>query len=412
MSILFELTRYGFVLVAAGGLLYWIIVVTRTLRALRAIPAVQEGLEHDAKDEDGVEPPVCIVLPAHNEERVIDECLHSLRAQAYSSLSIVIVLDRCTDRTAEIVKRHAAEDDRIDIIENSTCPPDWAGKCHAAELGARHAMTSRPALRDGFLLFADADTQFVPDLVRASVGLAKGRKVDLLSLLSTLRAARWFEQVAQPIAAMNLVRLFPIDRLNRGEGRRAFANGQFMLFRTPVYDEIGGHASVRERLLEDIALAKRVRITGGAIGVYFSANALRCSMYESFDAFVSGWKRIFLEGCNRKVSRLRKNAIRVAYAGLMVPLAQAAAIAFAVHAITGGDILYPAAALLVVGVALVLQGMALIPAYQRAGSSRWGTLLFPLGSAIIAFIMWRAADDLCERRPVRWGGREYILEPR
>ena len=166
---------------------------------------------------------------------------------------VVLVLDRCTDGTLEIARRHAEADPRITIVENDSCPEGWAGKCHAAAVGARRATGA-------YLLFTDADTVFDPDLVRASVALAHARDLGLLSLLSTLTFTRRDEQIVQPVASMILVGLYPIDRVNRDDTPRPFANGQFMLFRRSTYDRLGGHAAVRDSVLEDLAFASAVSI--------------------------------------------------------------------------------------------------------------------------------------------------------
>src|SRR5205823_291327 len=94
--------------------------------------------------------------------------------------------------------------------------------------------------------------------IRACVALLERRRLDLLSLLSTLTCDTWFERLAQPAAGFELVRQYPISRANRRSNPRAFANGQFMLFRRAAYDAIGGHGAVHDELLEDLALARRL----------------------------------------------------------------------------------------------------------------------------------------------------------
>jgi chlorobactene glucosyltransferase len=395
----------------AGGLGFWLTVAWRVRRSMRGRPTIRAGLDLPPPPGDGDRawPRVSIIVPVHNEEDLIDRSASALRAQRYEALEIIFVLDRCTDGTAAILQRHAKADDRIVLVENDARPDDWAGKCHAARLGAERAAGA-------YLLFTDADTVFDPDLVRAAVALAADRGIHLLSLLSTLRCTRTFERIAQPVASLTLMRMYPIERINRpraGAGRgRPFANGQFMLFDRAWYEKIGGHAAVKDALLEDIALARALHEAGGQCGICLADGMLTCSMYESSAEFELGWKRIFIEACKRKPWRLRKNALRLLANGIALPIAQAVALILGVMILFS----YPPN----LGLALVpltvggwlTQLFTLMHIYGVAGAPRLAALLYPAGSLMVARIMFDGASDLAHRRPIPWADREYVLEPR
>jgi glycosyltransferase involved in cell wall biosynthesis len=348
---------------------------------------------------------VSIIVPAHNEERVIDACAASLRAQRHPALEIIFVLDRCTDRTREILLAHAHADARIKIVENDACPEDWAGKCNAARLGAERATGA-------YLLFTDADTWFDPDLVSASLALARDRGLGLLSLLSTLTCTHAWERIAQPVASMNLVRMYPISRVNREENARPFANGQFMLFDRECYERIGGHRAVKDDLLEDIAFARKVYASGSRCGIYIADDMLRCSMYDSLGAFVLGWKRIFIEACKRKPTRLRRNAWSILSTGVGLPALQVVAFTLGILLLHGGHPVPGAALVAVVTAGVTVQIVTLMWVYALCGTPRLPALLYPVGCWIVGRIMLDGARDLAQRRPVTWAGRTYVLEPR
>lgn len=357
---------------------------------------------------DGIDPALpklSIIVPAHNEERVIDACCRSLRGQLYPDLEIVFVLDRCTDRTLDIARQHAAEDGRIVVIENDSCPEDWAGKCNAARLGAERATGE-------FLLFTDADTQFEPDLCRAAVTMAITRGAKLLSLLTSLTYKRNFERIAQPVATMQLMRIYPPQRQRSSKQVRPFANGQFMLFSRDWYETIGGHSAVKDDLLEDLAFARLTQQAGGETAVLLADGMLRCSMYDSVKDFQTGWKRIFIEACRRKPKRLRKHARRILLTGIGLPIAQIASLLVAAILFAQGMIATPVAMLAVTIIGWAIQFAALVCAYRLAGAPISAIIFYPIGSWITAKAMLDGAADLTQRRPVRWGGREYVLEPR
>lgn len=381
----------------------WVMVLVRVRRVAKTMPTLRAGLElpFDAASA----PKVSIVIPAHNEEAVIEDCLRSVRAQDYPNLEIIIVMDRCTDSTADIVARHAAEDDRITPIVNTSCPEDWTGKCNAVHQGALRSTGE-------WILFADADTTFDPRLLRAAFAQAQHRKLNMLSLLTTLTFQHQFEFVAQPVAGMWLLRMFPIDMVNRADKPRPFANGQFILVERSMYEKSTGFAGVRDQVVEDIAFARLVNEHGGRGGILLAEGMLRSSMYESFEQFKLGWKRIFIGACKNKPSRLRKYGWRALLAGVFVPLAWIIAIVLGIALTVGGE--WPLGVLLI-GMVLAAYGvhlLALSDAYQLGGAPRRSALYYPLGSWHTGRILITAANDLMARKPVVWGGKQYVLEPR
>lgn len=385
----------------AAGTAYWAVVWWRLHRMLPRIPVVEDHVR--VIDGEAAEDLVTVVVPAHNEARVIARCAEGLLAQDHASLEIVFVLDRCTDETAAILRRTVGEDPRVRIVENDRCPEDWAGKCRAASLGAAVA-------RGRWLVFTDADVRFAPHLVGAALRTAKARECGLLSLVGRLESGSWFERVLQPPAAVGLLRIFPLDRANRLHRPRAFANGQFMLFSREAYEAVGGHAAVKLDLLEDLAFARRINEAGIRLGVATAKDSMGVSMYPSFEAMRRGWRRIFIEACGRSPRRMRRYAIRTAGAALL-PVAVVGAFALAVHAGSGGHRLATAGLAGLASTAVLVQTLALRRIYRSMAMPRAAVFWFSIGCLVVANELRRGALHLESGRPIRWGGREYVIPP-
>ena len=180
---LFDITSQILGIIVAGTLIFWLGFFVRLLRMTKDKPTIREGLSLAIDDSK----PVSIIVPAHNEERVIDKCAEALRSQSYKNIQIIFVLDRCSDKSLDILQKHAIEDDRVTIVENDSCPDDWAGKCNAARLGSESSTGD-------WLLFTDADTKVDKDLVRCAIASATKRGASLLSLLSSLTTENFFEK--------------------------------------------------------------------------------------------------------------------------------------------------------------------------------------------------------------------------
>ncbi|RPG18045.1 MAG: glycosyltransferase [Phycisphaera sp. TMED9] len=398
MSLAISITTLVFAVLAAATAIYWGFVFGRLVRLARHTPELRDGLQMNVVDEL-----VSIIVPAHDEARVIERMVTSMRAQQDMNIELIVVLDRCTDDTFGRLTEAAGGDPRIRVVVNDTCPEGWAGKCNAAAVGAAEATGE-------WVLFTDADVQFDPGVVRAAVAIAAENDVDLLSAYTRLTSGHWWEIIVQPPAAITLLRMFPPDRVNSEDRPRSFANGQFLLFRRAAYDRLGGHSTVKDDLLEDLAFAKAVHRQGGRVRVVHSDTMIQTSMYESLDDLLSGWRRIFIESCHRNVGRLNRNVIRVAGAGLG-PVASFFGVVVGLVSFDRGEFWIGLVGIIAGGCGVVISGVTLAVIFGRGGMPRVGILGWPLGCLLVAGALRRGATDLEKGRPIRWGGREYVIEP-
>lgn len=381
---------------SAACAVYWGMATSRIVRTRRTLPTASAGLT--------LAPPpgsVCVVIPAHNEAAVLPELIASLRAQDHPRVRFVLALDRCTDDSARASRTAIGDDPRFTLIEINACEPGWAGKVHAVYRGVHDG----GALNDDYLLFADADTLFHPACVRATLALLHARGLGMLSLLSTMRYRHWFELLVQPACGLELVRQYPLLRANDPARRRAFANGQFMLFTREAYSRFGGHHEVRHELLEDLRLARILEYYAIPQGIVLADEMLVCRMYASADQFRRGWKRIFTEAGNRKPGRLLASAANLCFTASIMPMLTASAVAMGLFRHSGAAVEGWALASGVAGLAAYAIAMGLV---ARTARAPWSTAAaMPLGACLAAGLLVRAALDLVRRRQTLWGGMSY-----
>ncbi len=388
--------------------LYWGVALWRFVQTRRELLTARQALSLP-EPAGGAWPGVCIVIPAHNEAHVVEGLVRSLRGLDYPRLMVVLSLDRCTDGTADVLARAIGGDARFIVHTVGAWREGWAGKVNAVW----DAVSARPEAHDAdMLLFADADTTFDPGCVRACVKLLRHRGAGLLSLLSTLSSQTWYEKLVQPATSLELVRMYPPLRVNRDAQTKALANGQFMLFTREAYFACGAHPGVRATLLEDLAIAKRVKQAGHVAHVTFADGMLRCRMYETWPAFVTGWRRLFIELARRNPRQLIRNALASLGASGGLALAGWLCVVLGLVGALGGH----APALGVVTACVGVVGLAfyyglLLAGFRYGGAPVIGAVLYPFTCLVANWLMVRAALDLWARRPIRWAGREYVLEP-
>lgn len=388
---------------------YYSVILQRIISARSWLPTLRDA--HRRMAGPPVTGGVCIIIPAHNEQAVIGHAVRSVLAQEVDDLRLVLVLDRCTDGTRAEAERAAGGDPRVEIIENHDCPAGWTGKNNALRRGVEDSRGASGAAR---LLFIDADVTLRPGAINAAVWLADEKRLDLLTLMTTLTSDRWFERIVQPASCFELGRLFPLDRVNSDRAPRALANGQFMLFRREAYDAIGGHGRVKDELLEDIAFARvmRTRKVNRKFGCFMADGLVVCRMYRDWPTFIRGWKRIYTELLRRRVARLRRAAWRIRIIDLLCPVCAAGAIVAGAAAIARGHTLIGAGAAGVGAVTLGAMLIVLVIVYRKQHTPAAWLAMYPVGAWMTSRLLLKAASDLRRGNAISWGGLTYAREAR
>ena len=229
---------------------------------------------------------VSVLLPVRDEAHRVVPCLEALLAQrGVPHLEIIVLDDGSTDGTAEVVGQLAAGDPRVRVVTGRPLPAGWLGKPHAC-----HQLAASAAADHSVLAFVDADVVLAPDAVATSVALLG--TLDLLTPYPRIIAVGWGERLVQPLLQWSWLTFLPLRGVERSRRPSlAAAGGQFLVVRRAGYERAGGHAAVRDRVLEDIELARRIKRTGGRIALADGSRLASCRMYTSWNELVAGYTK-------------------------------------------------------------------------------------------------------------------------
>ena len=345
-------------------------------------------------------PLISVLIPARNEEAYLAECLGSVCSQDYPRLEILLINDRSTDRTAEIAQEFADRDPRVRVISNDHLLPGWTGKTFVLHQGVAHASGE-------WLWFLDADTVHAPSFLSVMLEHARSQSAALISLLPELKCETFWEQVVQPLGAIVLMQSFPLDRVNNDRSKLAFANGQSILITREAYDAAGGHAAVRDRFVEDIGLATKVKGLGYPIRTVLVRRLVTCRMYASLDQLIKGWSRILYDALGRNVWKL---GARLLDPIIFCQSGHVALIAAIVMLIAGVPGPFPTWLL---GLS-ILHHILMYPVfklvYETSVPGSKYTALFPLGNLVTDWILLRSLW-MCLTGRVTWRGTDYRSSP-
>jgi len=227
---------------------------------------------------------VSAIIPARNEEASIARAVESVAAQPEID-EVIVVDDQSTDGTGAVLAQLASRIPKLKILNTGEAlPPGWAGKNYAVSIGAA-------ASTGDWLLFTDADTYHLHGSTRRALCDAVEHDAVLVSYSPEQELGSFWERALIPFVYCRLANKFSFARVNDRRQADAAANGQFVLLLREVYEKLGGHAAIAGQILEDVALARRVK--GAGYGIYFTApfGTVRTRMYRSFHAMWQGWTK-------------------------------------------------------------------------------------------------------------------------
>lgn len=254
-------------LIAFASLAAWSYLLFRRGGFWRADQRLADAPDADARPKDW--PEIVAVIPARDEAATIGAVVQAHLACDYpGAFSVILVDDGSSDGTADIAQRAAdelaaeeaaAETRPFTIITAPEKPPGWSGKLWAVHAGLAEARKTAP--HAAYILLTDADIIAAPDTLRRLAAKAEAEGLALASLMARLDAHGSWGGLLIPAFIYFFQKLYPFARVNDASDNTAAAAGGFMLARADALDAIGGVENVKGDLIDDCALARRIKDT-------------------------------------------------------------------------------------------------------------------------------------------------------
>lgn len=355
----------------------WVLVDLSLLRDVLSVPRLPSALPADR-------PGVTAIVPARDEAERIEGTVRGLLESRGVDLRVVVVDDRSTDRTGEIVARIADADPRVELVRVDALPAGWLGKPHACQRGAERA-------RGEWILFTDGDIHMAPDVVARAVLAARAERAEHVVLTPGVERPTIAARAALATFALGLVG--PLARANRDERYGWAGIGAFNLVEARAWRAIGGHARLAYEVVDDMKLGLLLRRGGFRTRGYLGGRELSAAWGRSageilrlleknqfaffgFDAaatlaFIAGGTALWLAG-----------PLGFAHGGASGAFAGLAWLAFAIPAAIGA---------------------------ARDGQNPLFAVFAPLGAPILLLAVARSMWTTLRRGGVAWRGTLYPL---
>jgi glycosyltransferase involved in cell wall biosynthesis len=338
-----------------------------------------------------------VIVPARNEEQSIGECLRSLVAQSESLFELgrdwelIVVDDHSTDKTAEIARSFAG----VTVVEAAKLEKGWTGKNNAIWTAARKA-------RGRWILFTDADTIHEPGDLHRAIHEASRHKAGVLSYSPRQLVSGIWQRTLMPLVFSELALAYPPAKVSDPNQRVAAANGQFLLVEREAYRKLGGHPSVKDRVLEDVELAFLAKRRRVGLRFRYAPDALSTRMYRTTGAMIEGW--------TKNLALLFNNALATALWKWLDILLLVGLPWLAIH-LWGARFSPKGLEWLGAGWVLMLLWLrTLLRFYTRVAKSNFPFVdcaISPLGLPLFVVLLYRSWFKHRMLKQVEWKGRTY-----
>lgn len=314
-------------------------------------------------------PAVSVVIPARDEVASIAAALRSLLDQRYDGeIDVIVVDDASIDGTAAVATETAAGSPRVAVIAAEPLPGGWTGKLWALDCGLRAARRRRPEAE--FILLTDADIVHGPTVVARLVGLALRDGRDLVSIMAHLHCASAWERLLIPAFVFFFQKLYPFPWVNDPDRPEAAAAGGCLLVRHSALDAAGGISAVRDRLIDDCALAAAIK-RRGSIWLGLSRDVRSVRAY-------AGLAEIWAMVARTAFTELEHSWLRLGVAVVTMTILYAVPPVALVVGVTGGAPL----AVLAATLAWLLMIVCVRPTLRLYGLAAWRGALLPVAGVL------------------------------
>ena len=223
-----------------------------------------------------------VIVPARNEAETISRAVASLAMQDYpSELRVIVVDDHSEDGTGSLAGEAAARAgvaERVEILQAATLQPGWTGKLWALQQGVEKAAGHTAE----YFWFTDADIEHAPDTLRRLAARAQTKQLDLVSLMVLLQAKSFPERLLIPAFLYFFLKLYPPQWIADKKSKTAGAAGGCILLKRHALERIGGLSAIRSEVIDDCALARAIKGSGGSIWMGLTRKSISLRAYTTF----------------------------------------------------------------------------------------------------------------------------------
>ena len=393
MEIIIDIFNYSLIAILIGICGAWVFLIKSMIDSFRLTPYLDK-FENTCK----ITPKVSIILPARNEEEFIGKCLESLINQDYKNYEIIVIDDSSEDKTSEIISEYAKKYPKIIPVSAKPKPDGWMGKNWACMEGYRKSTGE-------LLLFTDADTNHAKNVISLAVSHLISFNLDALSAIPKMLTFDFWTKITLPMISTFLHTRFSALNVNNPSKKTGYFFGSFFILKKKTYDEVGTHEGVKQEIIEDGALGKKIKELGYKMKMVRGEHLIQAVWARDKNTLWNALKRLMIP----LYIQSGKIAIGIFFAVLFLLF-----IPFPIFAISASIPIETTSAKILcitAGIASILIYIAAIIETKIGLELRFVYALFaPLGGLVVVMGFLSGLIQAKSTSSVTWRGRTYSMK--
>lgn len=325
---------------------------------------------------------ITVLIPARNEARYIVETLKSLADQGRNH-RILLIDDESGDDTAALAR--SLNLTNLDIITGAPLARGWSGKLWALEQGRQRADSK-------YLLLLDADIRLTPCLIPVLLTKLKQENLSFISLMAFLRMETGWEKMLMPAFIFFFKLLYPFRLSNTSSKLIAAAAGGCILVAQQALDDIGGFTAVKGELIDDCALARRVKNSGHRTWIGMTHSVISQRHYDDLQSI---WEMV----ARTAFTQLRYSTLLL----LICTFLMLSAFVMPVAGLFSGLLLWAVLSLL----NYLLMTISYFPTLKYYGVNVFWACTLPITGFLYLLMTWWSAINHWRGVGAYWKGRSY-----
>jgi len=282
MEIVIDIFNYSFTAIMIGICGAWVFLIKTMSDSFKLTPYLDrfQRKKHNT-------PKVSIILPARNEEEFIDKCLNSLVEQDYGNYEIIVIDDSSEDYTGKIISEYVKKYPNIIHVSAKPKPEGWMGKNWACMEGYKEATGE-------LLLFTDADTMHSKNVISLAVSHLLSFNLDALSVIPKMLSFDFWTKITLPMISTFLHTRFSALKVNDPKKNTGYFFGSFFIMKKKTYQQVGMHEGVKQEIIEDGALGKKVKDMGYKMKMVRGEHLVNAVWARDKDTLWNALKRLMI----------------------------------------------------------------------------------------------------------------------
>lgn len=392
MELVWDVFNYILSAILIGVSITWIILIRSMWISFRDAPFLDK---FDARPHSN--PKVSVILPARNEEEFIEKCLDSLLKQDYKNYEIIAVDDQSEDNTGNIIKKIAEKNSKVVYLSAKPKPEKWMGKNWACFEGFKKSTGE-------LLLFTDADTKHSSKMISLAVSHLYSENLDALTVIPKMLCLDRWTKVTLPMLSTFLHTRFSALRVNDPSKKTGYFFGSFFIIKRDIYESAGTHEGVKNELVEDGALGKKVKELGFKLKMVRGEHLFDAVWARDFTTLWHGLKRLVIP----LYLQSKKMAVGIFFAVLFLLFMPFPILAYAaafLNTSTSFSVLFSISAI----TTMLLYFAAVLESKKGLGLDAIHALFGPVGSLVIVAGFGSGILQATSNASVMWRGRTYSM---